>query len=330
MTATSMRIGVIGAGAWGLALAIAATRAGRDVRVCGRAGQPFDELKLSRRSPRLPGVDLPAEIALVDDLADLDGCDAFIVATPAQTIRDACARIAASTSAPRSLIVCAKGIERANGQFMSEVVAESAPGFLYAVLSGPSFAADVARGMPTAVTLASEDASAAADLADALQGPNFRLYDSDDPRGVEIGGAAKNVLAIACGAAAGLGLGASASAALAARGFAELARFGEAYGAKPATLMGLSGLGDLVLTCASPQSRNFAFGFELGRGQAPADAGGGKLAEGAFTAEALVKLARARCVEMPIAEAVDTVIRGDVTAAKAVEILLSRPRRREN
>ena len=329
MTATSTRIGVVGAGAWGLALAIAAARAGRDVRVCGRPGPAFADLRASRRSSRLPGVDLPAEIALVDDLAGLERCDALIVATPAQTVRDACARIA-STGAPRPLIVCAKGIERASGQFMSEVVAESAPGFAYAVLSGPSFAGDVARGLPTAVTLACEDAGLAAELADALQGPNFRLYDSDDPRGVEIGGAAKNVLAIACGAAAGLGLGASASAALAARGFAELARFGEAFGAKPATLMGLSGLGDLVLTCASPQSRNFAFGFELGRGRTPADAGEGKLAEGALTAGALVKLARARGVEMPIAEAVDAVIRGDVTSAKAVEILLSRPRRREN
>jgi len=327
VTATSKTIGVVGAGAWGLALAIAAARAGRDVKVWGRT---LDDLRVSRRSPRLPGVELPPEIALVCDLTGLESCDALIVATPAQTIRDVCRRIATSKGGPRPLIVCAKGIERASGQFMSEVVAESAPGFAYAVLSGPSFAVDVARGMPTAVTLACEDAGLAAELADALQGPNFRLYDSDDPRGVEIGGAAKNVLAIACGAAAGLGLGASASAALAARGFAELARFGEAYGAKPATLMGLSGLGDLVLTCASPQSRNFAFGFELGRGQAPADAGEGKLAEGALTAEALVKLARARGVEMPIAEAVEAVIRGDVTAAKAVEILLSRPRRREN
>jgi glycerol-3-phosphate dehydrogenase (NAD(P)+) len=327
MTATSLRIGVVGAGAWGLALAIAAVRAGRDVKVWGRAS---DELKLSRRSPRLPGVDLPPEIALVDDLAGLASCNALIVATPAQTVREVCQRIAASKGGPRPLIVCAKGIERASSKFMSEVVAELAPAFPYAVLSGPSFAADVARGMPTAVTLACEDAGLAAELADALQGPNFRLYDSDDPRGVEIGGAAKNVLAIACGAAAGLGLGASASAALAARGFAELARFGEAYGAKPTTLMGLSGLGDLVLTCASSQSRNFAFGFELGRGRTLADAGEGKLAEGALTAEALVKLARARGVEMPIAEAVDAVIRGDVTAAKAVEILLARPRRREN
>jgi glycerol-3-phosphate dehydrogenase (NAD(P)+) len=327
MTATSMRIGVVGAGGWGLALAIAAVRAGRDVKVWGRA---LEALKVSRRTPRLPGVDLPPQIALVDDLAGLASCDALIVATPAQTVRDVCQRIAVSMVGPRPLIVCAKGIERASGQFMSEVVAESAPGFPYAVLSGPSFAADVARGMPTAVTLACEDASAAAELADALQGPSFRLYDSDDPRGAEIGGAAKNVLAIACGAAAGLGLGASASAALAARGFAELARFGEAYGAKPATLMGLSGLGDLVLTCVSPQSRNFAFGFQLGRSRTPADANEGKLAEGALTAEALVKLAHARGVEMPIAEAVDAVIRGDVTAAKAVEILLSRPRKREN
>jgi glycerol-3-phosphate dehydrogenase (NAD(P)+) len=179
------------------------------------------------------------------------------------------------------------------------------------------------------VTLAAADAGLAADLADALQGPHFRLYDSDDPRGVEIGGAAKNVLAIACGVASGLGVGASASAALLARGFAELSRFGAAYGGRPATLMGLSGLGDLVLTCASAQSRNFAFGFDLGRGASPAEAGGGKLAEGAFTAPALTRLARAAGVDMPIAETVEAVLEGRIGARDAVQVLLSRPRKRE-
>ena len=196
------------------------------------------------------------------------------------------------------------------------------------MLSGPSFAADVAAGLPTAVTLAATEGAVA--LADALQGPNLRLYDSDDVRGVEIGGAAKNVLALACGAAAGLGLGASAGAALIARGFAELSRFGVAYGARPATLMGLSGLGDLMLTCTAPQSRNFAFGFDLGRGLKPAQAGGGKLAEGVFTAPAILKLAQARGVEMPIAAAVVAVLAGEIGAGDAVELLLSRPRKRES
>ena len=213
------------------------------------------------------------------------------------------------------LVICAKGLETATGRFMSELVAEAAPGFPLAVLSGPSFAADVAAGLPTAVTLAAADAALAAALADALQGPNLRLYDSDDLRGVEIGGAAKNVLALACGAAAGLGLGASAGAALVARGFAELGRFGAACGARPATLMGLSGLGDLMLTCTAPQSRNFAFGFNLGRGLPPSQAAGGKLAEGAFTAPAILKLAQARGVDMPIAAAVVAVLANEIGAA---------------
>jgi glycerol-3-phosphate dehydrogenase (NAD(P)+) len=324
------KIGVVGAGAWGLALAIAAARAGRAVRLWGREGAAFAELAATRRSPRLPGVTLPAGIDIFGDLAALGACDALLLVAPAQATREAAGRLAAALSARPPLVICAKGVERATGLFMSEVVAEAAPGFPLAVLSGPSFAVDMAAGLPTAVTLAAEDAGLAAALADALQGPNLRLYDSDDRRGVEIGGAAKNVLAIACGAAAGLKLGASAGAALVARGFAELSRFGAAYGARPSTLMGLSGLGDLVLTCASPQSRNFAYGFDLGRGLSPAEAGGGKLAEGAFTAPALLRLARARGVDMPIAEAVNAVIAGEISAREAVEMLLSRPRKSEN
>ena len=323
------RIGVVGAGAWGLALAIAAERAGREVRLWGRPGGAFAELAANRRSAKLPGITLPGSVALVDALADLEGCDALLLAAPAQAARETSAALAAALNGRPALAICAKGVERGTAKFMTEAVGEAAPGFPLAVLSGPSFAADVAAGLPTAVTLAADDPALAASLADALQGPALRLYDSDDPRGVEIGGAAKNVLAIACGAAAGLGLGASASAALVARGFAELGRFGAAYGARPATLMGLAGLGDLVLTCASPQSRNFAFGFDLGRGLSPALAGGGKLAEGAFTAPALLHLARARGVDMPIAESVNAVLAGEISAREAVERLLSRPRKRE-
>jgi glycerol-3-phosphate dehydrogenase (NAD(P)+) len=323
-------IGVVGAGAWGLALAIAAQRAGRAVRLWGRQSPALAELAATRGSPRLPGVVLPAEIELVGGLGELRGCDALLLATPAQAARATARRLAAALSDRPPLVVCAKGVETAPGRFLTELVAEVAPGFPLGVLSGPSFAADVAKGLPTAVTLAAADGRLAAALADALQGPNLRLYDSDDPRGVEIGGAAKNVLAIACGVAAGLSLGASASAALVARGFAELSRFGSAYGAKPATLMGLSGLGDLVLTCASPQSRNFSFGCDLGRGLAPAEAGGGKLAEGVFTAPAILRLAQARGVDMPIAAAVASVLAGEISARESVELLLSRPRKREN
>ncbi len=321
-------IGVVGAGAWGLALAIAAARAGRAVRLWGRDSAAFAELRATRRSPRLPGIALPDAVEIVADLAALADCDALLLVAPAQAARETTAQLSAAFAARPPLVICAKGVERATGMFLTEALAPS--GFPLAVLSGPSFAVDVAAGLPTAVTLAANDSALAAALADALQGPNLRLYDSDDPRGVEIGGAAKNVLAIACGAAAGLKLGASAGAALVARGFAELTRFGAAYGARPATLMGLSGLGDLVLTCASPQSRNFAYGFDLGRGLAPAQAGGGKLAEGVHTAPALTRLARAKGVDMPIAEAVEAVVAARLTAREAVEVLLSRPRRRED
>jgi glycerol-3-phosphate dehydrogenase (NAD(P)+) len=315
------RIGVVGAGAWGLALALAAHRAGAEVRLWGR---DTTDLTATRRSARLPDVALPAEIEIAATLAELADCTALLVATPAQASRQMAMDLAAALT-PRSLILCAKGVDLASGRFLSEVVAEAAPGFALAILSGPSFAADVAAGLPTAVTLAAHDAALAAELGDRLQGPNFRLYDSDDVRGVEIGGAAKNVLAIACGAAAGMGLGASAGAALAARGFAEIQRFGAAYGARPATLMGLSGLGDLLLTCASPQSRNFAFGQALGRGEAPQR----QLAEGALTAPALVALASARGIDMPICKAVAALVAGETTARQAVEALLARPRKSE-
>ena len=237
--------------------------------------------------------------------------------------REAALRLAAAPgSAP--LVACAKGIERGTRAFMTEVMSEAAPGRKTAVLSGPSFADDVAAGLPTALTLASADEELARSLCDSLRGPTLRLYHSTDVRGVEIGGAAKNVLAIACGIAAGRRLGASAVAALVARGFAELRRFGEAYGARGSTLMGLSGLGDLVLTCSSPQSRNFAFGQALGKGESPAEAAAGRLVEGIFTASALVELARERNVDMPIADCVLRLIAGSLDVDAAVGELLAR------
>ena len=208
---------------------------------------------------------------------------------------------------------------------MTEVLAEAAPDRRRAILSGPSFAADVAAGLPTALTLASDDEALARALCEALRGPALRLYHSTDVRGVEIGGAAKNVLAIACGVAAGRGLGASAVAALVARGFAELRRFGEAFGARGSTLMGLSGLGDLVLTCSSAQSRNFAFGQALGRGESAAEAAAGRLVEGMFTAQALIELARRRGVDMPIADCVQALIEGSLDVKAAMGALLQRP-----
>jgi len=318
-------IGVVGAGAWGLALANAAASAGRSVAVWDNDATAMRELARTRRSARLPGVELAAAVRVSADLNGLEPSDAVLTAVPAQATRQAAKSIAAALSRPRPLVACAKGIERGSERFMTEVLSEAAPGWPSAILSGPSFAIDVAAGLPTAVTLASVDEELARALCAALRGPNLRLYHSTDVRGVEIGGAAKNVLAIACGVAAGLGLGASAGAALTARGFAELRRFGEAFGARPNTLMGLSGLGDLVLTCSSAQSRNFAFGRALGQGRSVAEAGAGQLAEGVFTASALMRMARSRGVDMPISATVEALLEGTIDARAAVSGLLARP-----
>jgi glycerol-3-phosphate dehydrogenase (NAD(P)+) len=223
------------------------------------------------------------------------------------------------------LIACAKGIEHGTHKFMTEIITEAAPKALPAILSGPSFAADVARGLPTAVTIAAADAGIAQALAQAMNSGTFRPYHSTDVRGVELGGATKNVLAIAAGIVNGRGLGASALAAMTTRGFTELVRFGKAFGAKTETMMGLSGLGDLILTCGTPQSRNFSFGVALGKGETAATAGHGKLAEGVFTAPVLLEMARERQVEMPISEAVAAIIAGQISVDAAIEALLARP-----
>jgi glycerol-3-phosphate dehydrogenase (NAD(P)+) len=297
---------------------------GRTVVLWGRDHAQIRAIAATRRTERLPGVDLAQPVEATSDLKDFARCDAILVATPAQSSREMALRLAmAPGSAP--LVTCAKGIERGTHAFMTEVLADAAPGRRTAILSGPSFAADVAAGLPTAVTIASADEGLARALCGALRGPTLRLYHSTDVRGVEIGGAAKNVLAIACGVAVGRGLGASATAALVARGFAELRRFGEAFGARGSTLMGLSGLGDLVLTCSSPQSRNFAFGLALGRGASAAEAGAGGLAEGRFSALALTELARERGVDMPIADCVQGLIEGSLDVKAAVSALLARP-----
>jgi len=317
-------IGVAGAGAWGVALANAAAAAGRTVILWGRDEAGMRVLATTRRSERLPGVELAAAVEATSDLDELGRCDAILAAAPAQSTRELALTLATAPGlAP--LVACAKGIERGTHAFMTEVLAQAAPDRHTAVLSGPSFAADVAAGLPTALTLASSDEDLARALCEALRGPALRLYHSTDVRGVEIGGAAKNVLAIACGVAHGRGLGASAVAALVARGFAELRRFGEAFGARGSTLMGLSGLGDLVLTCSSPQSRNFAFGQALGRGESAAAAAAGRLVEGMFTAQALIELARSRRVDMPIAECVQKLIEGSLDVKAAMSALLARP-----
>jgi glycerol-3-phosphate dehydrogenase (NAD(P)+) len=327
---TIERIAVLGGGAWGTALANAAALAGRDVVLWMRDPDTARALRDARENARyLPGVPLHARVRPTADAARLGSADAALLVVPAQAVRAVTEAIAEALARQAPLVVCAKGIERETGLFLSDAVREARPGAPVAVLSGPSFADDVARGLPTAVTLACAAEDLAEAITAALSGPTLRLYRNTDVRGVEIGGAAKNVLAIACGAVAGRGLGESAKAALTARGFAELMRFARAYGGEPETLMGLSGLGDLVLTCGSAHSRNFAFGERLGRGVSVAEAAGGKLAEGPFTAGVLVTLARARQVDMPIAEAVDAVIAGRATIDEAIEALMSRPLRAE-
>lgn len=322
-------IAVLGAGAWGSALANVAARAGRDVILWARDAKIAADMAQCRESPRLPGMKLHDNVTVTDAIAAAFGAEAILLAVPAQALRSVAAGIDGHIARGTPLIACAKGIEQQTGKFMTEVIAESAPSALPAILSGPSFAADVSRGLPTAVTLAATNEEVAAALAQALGSAKFRPYHATDVRGVEIGGAAKNVLAIAAGIVQGRGLGASAAAALTTRGFAELARFGKAFGARPETLMGLSGLGDLVLTCSSPQSRNFSLGVALGRGRAPADACGQSLAEGVFTAPILVKLARQQNVEIPIATAVAAVLDGSLSIDAAIESLLTRPLRAE-
>lgn len=324
------RIGIIGAGAWGTALANAAALAGRDVILWGRDHDDIALMVAQRENQkRLPGVRLHDRVTPTASLADAADVRALLLAVPAQTLRGVVEALSLCLKGGIPVVITAKGIERETGLFLSDVVRDLLPGVMPTVLSGPSFADDVARGLPTAVVLAAPDDHVAQILGHALSSPRFRVYHGTDMRGVEIGGAAKNVLAIAAGIVEGSGLGESAKAALTARGFAELQRFAAAYGARPETLMGLSGLGDLILTCGSLKSRNFAFGHDLGRGLSPAEAGQGKLAEGVFTAHVLVTMARARGVGMPIAEAVDAVLNGSLSVDKAVAALMTRPLKAE-
>jgi glycerol-3-phosphate dehydrogenase (NAD(P)+) len=324
-------IGVAGAGAWGIALANVAASAGRRVVLWGRNESEMLALARTREDRRrLADVRLAEGVSATADIVELADCDAVLVVVPAQATRAVAGELAEILAPGTPLVACAKGIEHGADLFMTEVLAEAAPGHPAAILSGPGFAADVAAGLPTAVTLAAQDETLASALAGALQSSSFRLYHSGDVRGVEIGGAAKNVLAIASGVAAGLGLGPSAGAALIARGFAELSRLGVALGARPQTLAGLSGLGDLVLTCTSPQSRNFGFGLALGRGASLAEAGAsGKLAEGVHTARALTEIAKAQGVDMPIAASVAAVLAGALDSRSAVDMLLARPPKAE-
>jgi glycerol-3-phosphate dehydrogenase (NAD(P)+) len=320
------RIGVIGAGAWGTALAMVAAQAGRSVTLWAREPEVVESLVRGRENKLfLPGVVLPSGLAATGDLAAAADAEALLLVAPAQRVREMLGLLAPHLKKSIPLMLCAKGIERGSGKLLSEVLAEAAPMAEPAILSGPSFATDVARGLPTAVTIAARG-GVAARLQASMGSATFRPYASDDVTGVALGGAAKNVYAIACGVVDGLGLGESARAALLARGFAELARLGEALGAKRETLMGLSGLGDLVLTATSASSRNFSFGLALGQGGSLDElrAPGHPLAEGVATAPALVARGRSMGVELPIAEAMADLLDGKLPLGEAVMRLMTR------
>jgi glycerol-3-phosphate dehydrogenase (NAD(P)+) len=321
------RLAVIGAGAWGTALAVVAAKAGREVVLWARESDVVDSINTRHENDRfLRGVALDVRISATHEVAEACLCEAILVAAPAQHVRSMLETIAREPGLSKPVTLCAKGIEKETGKLVTEVLAEVLGACAPGILSGPSFAADVARGLPTAVTIAGGKNSVAR-LQASLASSTFRPYGSDDLTGVALGGAAKNVYAIACGIVEGLGLGESARAALLARSFAELVRLGEALGAKRETLMGLSGLGDLVLTATSTTSRNFALGRELGRGRTLSEltAQDRPLAEGVDTAPALVKRGRALAVELPIAEATAAILSGALELGTAVKHLMSRP-----
>ncbi|MES2986579.1 MAG: NAD(P)H-dependent glycerol-3-phosphate dehydrogenase [Pseudomonadota bacterium] len=323
-----MKIGVIGGGAWGTALAQVAARGGQDVLLWAREPEVVESVNSEHQNALfLSGVALSPSIRATGNLGDLDGLDALLVVAPAQHVR---AVLSGMESGTTPLVLCAKGIEAGTRLLVGEVAHQVAPDAPIAVLSGPTFAHEVARGLPTAVTLACEDEALRTALAERLAGPAFRTYASADVVGAEIGGAVKNVLAIACGVVEGAGLGQNARAATIARGFAEMTRFGLARGAQAETLTGLSGLGDLVLTCSSTASRNFSLGVGLGQGRSAAAlmADRKTVAEGAFTAPVLQEAAAEAGVDMPVCEAVCALLSG-TPVASVIEALLSRPLRDE-
>jgi glycerol-3-phosphate dehydrogenase (NAD(P)+) len=323
-----MRIGVVGAGAWGTALANVAAAEGEDVLLWAREAEAVDAINSAHEnSLYLPGIPLKPSVVATSDFGALDVCDALLIVTPAQHLRT----VLAQTPAGKPLVLCAKGIEAGTGMLMGEVARDVRADAPIAVLSGPTFAHEVARGLPTAVTLASEDAELSKAIAARIARPSFRPYLSDDVTGAEIGGAVKNVLAIGCGVADGAGLGLNARAALISRGFAEMTRFDLARGARAETLAGLSGLGDLVLTCSSTNSRNFSLGKGLGEGQPAHEllANRRTVAEGAFTAPVLRDAAREAGVDMPIVEAVCALLQDEAPVKNVVDALLARPLRPE-
>ncbi len=327
------RIFIVGAGAWGTALAQTLVRGGREIVIWAHRAETAAAINRDHANPMfLPGIALDAGIRATAALAEAETADLVLFAPPAQHLRELAAALAPSPASRLPAVICSKGIEIASGALLSEIVAETLPAAPLAVLSGPTFAGEVARGLPTAVTLACRDAALGRRLVAALGSRTFRPYLADDPVGAEIGGAVKNVLAIACGIVLGRGLGENARAALITRGLAEMVRLALAKGGTAATLMGLSGLGDLTLTCTSAQSRNFSLGLALGEGRAldAVLAGRHSVAEGLTSAPAAVELARRLGIDMPIAAAVDAILHRGAAIDAVIAALLARPFRSES
>src|SRR3954452_5335757 len=323
------KVGILGGGAWGTALAQIASAGGRETLLWAMEDQVVDSINDRHQNPLfLPDVPLNPAIRATTRISDLDECDAWLVVTPAQHMRSV---LNEAPECDIPMVLCSKGIEERSGELLHKVAGEACRDAQVAVLSGPTFAHEVAKGLPTAVTLAAKNLSLAEQWRDRLAQPPFRIYVSDDLAGAEIGGAVKNVLAIACGVVEGKGLGQNARAALFGRGFAEMTRFGLSFGARRETLAGLSGLGDLDLTCSSASSRNYSLGKGIGEGRSAAEllADRKTVAEGAFTAPVLMRLAGDKGIEMPIVDAVDALIAGRANVDQALGHLLARPPRAE-
>ena len=328
MAETVHRVAVVGAGAWGSALGSLCSRSGHEVMLWGRDRAVIEGINARHENPRyLPGLKLDPALRATTEMTELASCEICLLVVPAQALRAVAGELAKAIGAAVPVVLCAKGIEAASGLLMTEVAEEALPGRPLAVLSGPTFAAEVARGLPTAVTLASRDGELAQRLAETLGTRSFRPYVSDDPLGAEIAGAVKNVLAIACGIVAGRKLGDNARAALVTRGLAEMSRLALARGGKAETLMGLAGLGDLTLTCTAAQSRNYSLGVALGEGQGldAALAAARGVVEGRFSAAATLAMAQSLDVEMPICEAVDAVVNRGADLDTTIAGLLGRP-----
>jgi glycerol-3-phosphate dehydrogenase (NAD(P)+) len=324
-----VKLGVIGGGAWGTALAQVASAGGRETLLWALESDVVEAVNASHENTAyLPGIPLVEAVRATSDFGELEGCDAWLVVTPAQHMRSV---LEQAPDCAKPLVLCSKGIEETTGLLLHDVAKEACPAAQVAVLSGPTFAHEVARGLPTAVTLAAEDLALAERLRERIAQPTFRIYVSEDVAGAEIGGAVKNVLAIACGVVEGKGLGQNARAALIARGFAEMTRFGLACGARRDTLAGLSGLGDLVLTCSSTSSRNYSLGLGIGQGRPAAEllADRRTVAEGAFTAPVLARLAQEKGIDMPIVAAVARLLSGEAGVDQVLGDILSRPPRSE-